>query len=655
MHRKEVPTEMAVIDLNAPGENRLFIGNEAIARGALEAGIGWASAYPGTPSSEVIGSLAEVAKEQKIYVEWSVNEKVALEAAAAASYAGIRALAAMKMAGLNVAQDFLASLVLTGIGKKGLVLMVGDDPEAHSSSEEMDSRGIARVFDIPLLEPGDFQEAKDMMKWAFELSEELGTVVMLRSVTRIAHARGNVRLGDLPQIEQRAIFENVYNPMSPSPTAYMPVPSPLRHAFQHLKLDKARSKYEGSPFNRYSGPEKPDLLLITCGSGWLYSQDAVSTLGLEKRVGILKLGTLWPLPEKLVQSCLQKTNRVLFIEEIDPFLEGAIMEFSSSLSPERRTGIFYGKHTRHINSFGELTPDSVINAIVSILDIKYEPITAEYINKLESIPKNFVIERMLTFCPGCPHRASYWAMKTALRMDGRDGFITGDIGCYSMGLGPAGFFQNRTQHSMGGGAGVANGFGQLWRFGFNQPVMAVCGDSTFFHAAIPALINGVHNKANFILVVLDNSATAMTGFQPHPASDLTAMGEDATPVSIEVVCEAIGAQVEICDPFDLKSTIYKLLKLLEQNNGVRVAIMRRTCELVRGRREAHPFKVRLIAEKCIGEECGCNRLCTRVFRCPALVWDPAKGKTMIDEVICTECGVCADICPEGAIVKETVI
>jgi len=646
---------MTDINIDSPGSVKLYIGNEAIARGALEAGIGWASSYPGTPSSEVIGTLAEVANEQKIYVEWSVNEKVALEAAVAASYSGIRSLAAIKMAGLNVAQDFLASLVLTGIGKKGMVLMIGDDPEAHSSSEETDSRMISRWFDIPLVEPGDFQEAKDLVNYAFELSEEIGSIVIMRSVTRIAHARGNVRLGELPKTAHKARFQDIFDPKITLPTSYMCVPSPLRHAFQHMRLEKAKAKFEKSPYNVYIGPEKPELLLITCGSGWLYSQDAVNALRLENRVGILKLSTLWPLPEQLVQSYLQKASKILFIEEIDAFLEDAIKEISASLPPERRNNVFYGKHTHHITSFGELTPDMVIKAITAVLDIKYIPYTAEYSKILEEIPKNYIMERMLTFCPGCPHRASYWAMKNALRMDGRDGFVTGDIGCYSMGLGPAGFFQNRTQHSMGGGAGVATGFGQLWRFGFDQPVMAVCGDSTFFHSVMPALVNGVHNKSNFILVVLDNGATAMTGFQPHPGSELTAIGEEAEQISIEKVCSAIGARVEICDPFNLKATTATLLNLLEDKDGVRVAIMRRTCELVRGKREEKPYKMTVIAEKCLGEECGCNRICNRVFRCPALVWDAKAGKNHIDEVLCSGCGVCADICPRGAIVKEAIV
>jgi indolepyruvate ferredoxin oxidoreductase alpha subunit len=645
---------MPLIDIDQPGKSELFIGNEAIARGTLEAGIGFAAAYPGTPSSEIIGSLADVAKSQNIYVEWSVNEKVALESAAAGSYGGLRSLAAMKMAGLNVAQDFLASVILTGIGK-GLVLMIGDDPEAHSSSEEEDSRNISKWFDIPLVEPGDFQEAKDMMKWAFELSEEIGTIVILRSVTRVAHARGNVKLGELPKTGRLAKFANTLDPVNTMPTPIMPIPTSLRHAFQHMKLDKAKEKFEASPFNKYIGPEKPNLLLVTCGSGWLYCKDAVNALKLEKRVGILKLGTLWPLPEKLVRSCLSKADKVLFVEETDPFLESAVMEYASILSPESRHNIFYGKHTRHVNAFGELTPDAVIKAITAVLNIKYEARDAAYEKKLEAIPKGYIMERMLTFCAGCPHRASYWAIKNALAMDGRNGFVTGDIGCYSMGLGPAGFYMNRTQHSMGGGTGLASGFGQLWRFGMDQPVIAVSGDSTFFHGAMPALVNGVHHKSNFVMVILDNSATSMTGFQPHPGTELTAMGEEAQKVSIEDVCRAIGARVEICDPFDLKGTTETLLDLLEEKQGARVAIMRHTCELVRGKREQHPYKMKLDPEKCLGEDCGCNRLCNRVFLCPGLVWDPVAGKTRIDEVICNECGVCADICPEGAITKEAVL
>jgi len=643
---------MARIDIDAPDTTQLFIGNEAIARGALEAGIGFAAAYPGTPSSEIVGSLSAVARKMGIYAEWSVNEKVAMEAAAGASFAGVRALAAMKQNGVNVASDFLSTVIIAGIGKGGLVLIACDDPAAISSSNEQDTRLLAKWLGIPLVEPGSFQEAKDMTKWLFDLSEEIGTLCMLRSVTRISHARGNVKLGELSRKGHKAYFDQIYDSRNVMPTAFMPIPSALRHAFLYMKLDKAREKFESSPFNYYVGPDEADLLIITCGSCWLYAQDAVKTLKLEDRIGILKLGTLWPLPEKLVGKHLNKSQKILFIEDIEPFLERSVMEMVANSPEGSHYPTFYGKRSGHINAYGEQSPDLVIKAIGSILGVEYQPRDMEYAKKAEEIAKSHVSDRMMVFCPGCPHRATFWSIKNALKLDGRNGLVTGDIGCYSMALGPSGFFQVRTMHCMGAGAGVANGLGKLGQFGFNQPVIAVVGDSTFFHATIPALINGIYNQSDFILVILDNNATAMTGFQPHPGTGMTAMGEPAKVISIEALCRSLGARVEICDPFDLKSTTATLLEMMAEGGGAKVVIMRRECELVRGRKEAPPYKMHVDPDKCIGEACGCDRLCTRVFLCPGLIWDKKTGKAKIDEVICTGCGVCADICPQGAIIKE---
>jgi indolepyruvate ferredoxin oxidoreductase alpha subunit len=643
---------MPTITTDAPGTNQLLIGNEAIARGALEAGIGFAAAYPGTPSSEIIGTLAQVAKDMGIYVEWSVNEIVALEAAAGASFAGIRALAAMKQNGVNVACDFLANLVMSGIGRAGLVLVVCDDPSAISSSNEQDTRYVAKWLDIPLVEPGDFQEAKEMTKWLFDLSEELGTICLLRSVTRIAHARGNVKLGELPKITRKAYFDQIQDIRNPMPTKYIPVPSPVRHFFQHARLNRAREKFESAPFNRYVGPPSPDLLIVTCGSCWLYSLDAVRALQLEDRVGILKLGTLWPLPEKVLKENLARARKILFVEEIDPFIEQSVMEFVAGAPFLDRLPVFYGKRSGHVNAYGELNPDMVIKAISNILELTYQPRPLEYTSEAESFRKSHVPERSMTFCPGCPHRATFWAIKNALKLDGRGGFVTGDIGCYSMAIGPAGFLQVRTMHCMGAGVGIANGLGKLDQFGFEQPVLAVVGDSTFYHAAIPALINGIYNRSNFVLVILDNSATAMTGFQPHPGTGMTAMGESTNVVSMEALCQALGARVQVCDPFDLKSATATLLEMMAEDGGPKVVIMRRECELVRSKKEAAPYKVYVDQEKCIGECCGCDRLCTRVFLCPGLIWDRKSGKAKIDDVICAGCGVCADICPRGAIIKE---
>jgi indolepyruvate ferredoxin oxidoreductase alpha subunit len=643
---------MANIEIDAPGTSQLFIGNEAIARGALEAGIGFAAAYPGTPSSEILGSLAQVAKKIGIYAEWSINEMVAMEAAAGASFAGIRALAAMKQNGINVVSDFLANLVMSGTGKGGLVLVSCDDPSAISSSNEQDTRPIAKWLDIPLVEPGDFQEAKDMTKWLFDLAEELGTLCILRSVTRIAHARGNVKLGELPAKQYKAHFDQIHDLKNVMPTTFMPLPSSLRHFFLHMKLDKAREKFESSPFNRYVGPDKADLLIITGGSCWLYSQDAIEALKLRDKVGILKLGTLWPLPERFVTEHLNKSDKVLFVEEIDPFLERSVMELAGNFPPNAVRPTFYGKRSGHINAYGELNPDMVIKAISTILGLTYQARDIDYGKKAEALVKSSVPERSMTFCAGCPHRATFWSIKNALKLDGRDGFVTGDIGCYSLALGPAGFFQVRTMHCMGGGAGVANGLGKLGQFGFDQPVIAVVGDSTFYHATIPALINGIYNQSKFILVILDNSATAMTGFQPHPGTGMTAMGEPTKVVSMEALCRSLGAHVEVCDPFDLKGATMTLLKMMAEDGGAKVAIMRRQCELVRAKKEKSPYKVHVDVEKCIGEDCGCDRLCTRIFLCPGLIWDKKTGKSRIDEVICSGCGVCVDICPQGAIIRE---
>lgn len=638
---------MPDIDIDAPGKTVLLMGNEAIARGALEAGVGFAAAYPGTPSSEILPTIAEVARRRGIYAEWSVNEIVSIEAATGASLAGIRAMASMKQNGTQVALDFLGNLATRGVGA-GLVLVSCDDPSARNSSNEQDTRIVAKWLDIPLLEPGDFQEAKDMTKWLFDLSEEVNLICMLRAVSKISHTRGNVTLGELPNREYKARFP--YDGADNVGTRPRLFGNP--HAVVHDKLAIAQEKFESSPFNRYIGPDKPALLIITSGSSWLYSYEAVRTLGLEDRVGLLKLGTIWPLPEKLLTDNLTRSREVLFVEEIDPFVEQAVMALAASLPLSDSRPTFYGKRSGHISSYGELNPDAVINALSKIFDISYEARDSDYAKKIEAIPPNFAITRGGALCPGCPHRASFWAIRTALKLDGRGGFATGDIGCYTQGLGPGGFSVVKTLYCMGGSAGVATGLGNLGQFGFNQPVLAVCGDSTFFHATIPALINGVYNNSNFILVALDNSATAMTGFQPHPGTGMTAMGDPAPTIKIEDVCRSLGIRVEVCDSFDLQNTTETLLDLMAMEGGVRVIVMKRECELVRGRREKDPFKVEINPEICLGDACGCDRLCTRIFLCPGLRWNKETDKPEIDPLICTGCGVCVDICPQRAITRE---
>ncbi len=634
---------MSSIAQNIPGKTVLLMGNEAIARGALEAGVKVCAAYPGNPSSEIIGTLAKVAEEVGIHVEWSVNEKVALEVAAAASFAGLRGLCAMKQNGLNVASDFLLNLNLTGCDG-GLVLVVADDPAGVSSSNEEDSRLFARLGDLPLLEPAGFQEAKEMTKYAFDLSEQTKLPVLIRSVTRVSHARGNVCLDEIPEVSPTPRFD-----LSKPRTAFPPLPN---HKILHDRLNRAKELIEESPFNFYRGPEKPEWMVFTCGSGWMYTLEAVVNLNVQDRVGILKIGTTWPLPERFVFKHLKQADRILFIEEVDPVLENNVKAFYAQNCLDLGLKAFLGKGSKSIPDISELTPEIVINAIQALINVPYEPRPADYARRAHEAASELVPARELGFCAGCPHRATYWAVKTALALDGRGGFVLGDIGCYSLGLGPSGFGQMKTLHAMGSGAGLASGFGQLHRFGLGQPVIAVCGDSTFYHAAMPALTNAYYNGSNFLLLLLDNNATAMTGFQPHPGTGFTATGSKAPVIDLKAVCEVFGARVEVVDPFDGAGTVETLLRLLEDEKGVRVLILRRECALVSAKRQKKLYKVTVEQERCLGEACGCNRLCTRIFKCPGLVWDKGMGKAHIDEAICNGCGVCTEICPASAIRKE---
>jgi indolepyruvate ferredoxin oxidoreductase alpha subunit len=634
---------VSLIAQDAPGKTILLMGNEAIARGALEAGVKVCAAYPGNPSSEIIGSLSSAADAMDLHVEWSVNEKVAMEVVAAASFAGLRGLCSMKQNGLNVASDFLLNLNLSGT-QAGLVVVVADDPGGISSTNEEDSRIFAKIGDLPLLEPATFQEAKDMTRWAFSLSEDLGLPVMVRSVTRVSHARGNVLLDALPRRATKAHFD-ITRPR----LAFPPFPS---HKALHQKLDRARILVESSPYNFYRGPEKPELLLITSGSGWMYSLEAVINLGVQDRVGLLKLSTTWPLPATLVLKHLKQAERILFVEEVDPFLENNVKELFAQHCMDLGLKRFYGKAAGTIPSAGEISPEIVSSALQNLLKVTYRTRPEEYAKRAREAAAELVPARALGFCAGCPHRATYWAIKRALTLDGREGFVLGDIGCYGLGTGPSGFSQMKTIHAMGSGAGLASGFGQFERFGLSQPVLAVCGDSTFYHAAMPALVNARYNGSNFVLLLLDNSATAMTGFQPHPGTGRTATGKEAPVLDLKTICEALGAKVQVTDPFDLAATTDAMLKFLQDREGVKVLILKRECALVRSKKQKKLYQVEVNQERCLGEACGCNRLCTRVFKCPGLYWDRATGKARIDEAICTGCGVCAEICPASAIRKE---
>jgi indolepyruvate ferredoxin oxidoreductase alpha subunit len=298
-----------------------------------------------------------------------------------------------------------------------------------------------------------------------------------------------------------------------------------------------------------------------------------------------------------------------------------------------------------------MNPDRVVAALSKILNVPYEAVSEKYLKRATEIAAAGAPPRALTFCPGCPHRASFWSIHNALQLDNREGFVCGDIGCYSLGAISSGFDTLKTLHSMGTGTGLASGFGKQGRFGLDQPILSVCGDSTFFHAVMPALVNAVHTKAEITLIILDNSGTAMTGFQAHPGLEVNAVGDRVPAVDIAETCRVMGAKVKVCDPFDLEETRKILLDMIDEK-GVKVLVLEQICALSPEKKGKKRFEMRVNERVCLGENCGCNRLCTRIFKCPGLLWDKEKKVARIDEVICAGCGVCASVCPSGAIERK---
>ncbi|WP_347491654.1 thiamine pyrophosphate-dependent enzyme [Desulfoscipio sp. XC116] len=631
-----------------PGVRVALTGNESLARGALEAGVAYAASYPGSPTAEVLGTLAKVAGQFNLYVEWSVNEKVAMEGAAAASFTGLRSLVVMKADGLNVALDFAGALAISGT-RGGMVILVGDDPAAHSSVREEDSRNLCKALHLPILEPSSVQEAKDMTREAFALSEQLKLPVVVRCVTRVCHASGDVKLEEIARPERRPVFGRHDRVITFS----------IRmHAQLEQKLSRAVDAAGDSAFNSYTGPSEAARLVIASGPSVMYALEALDMLGLSGSVGVLKLGTTWPLPEKLLLSYLETASAVVFAEEVEPFVEDNVMALAAGHWSELGGVRFYGKRSGHVAGpagagIGELDPDVLADALAKIFDVpRADPLLLTSL-EAEAMLGEKMPDRELALCAGCPHRASFWAIRTALELDGREGIVLGDIGCYTLGIVRTGYYLLQTMHCMGAGVGIAGGLGKLDRFGFNKPVITVVGDSTFYHAAVPALVNARYNRANFLCVVLDNETTAMTGHQPHPGRRTTATGEPADTVPMEDIIRGLNIPYAISDPYNVDATVNAVCEMLEQS-GPRVLILRRTCALaaVKGKRKN---RVYVDWDKCIGDACGCGRFCSKVFACPANIWDAEHGKARIDEAVCNGCGVCATLCPQQAIVVEGTV
>jgi indolepyruvate ferredoxin oxidoreductase alpha subunit len=575
------------ITSDAPGARLFLLGNEAIARGAIEGGVQVVASYPGTPSSEITEALVNASKELDFYAEWSINEKVALEVAFAASMSGLRALAIMKHVGVNVAHDPLMSASYMGVGG-GLVLISADDPGEWSSQNEQDNRYIARQGYIPVLEPSSAQEAKDMMAAAFRLSEEFQQIFMLRSVTRIGHARSDVVFGEIDKEKRHGQF--IKEPR------WICLPATSRNNRRQVvaRLAKIKEAVNSLPYNQLRLNQGARLGVVTCGISYGYALEAVRWLGLEDKVSLLKVGTPYPLPAELTKQLLSSVPAVLVVEELEPFVEEEVKVVAEDADVHVK---IHGKDLLPV--VGELSTRQVAEALCQLTGVK-PPIDFAELDKIRGETQALLPTRPPTMCAGCPHRASLYAINIACQRVKRELGVepvrTGDIGCYALGASPP-LNSDDTAICMGASFGIGSGLAKVQ----DAPVVAHLGDSTFFHSGIPPMINAVYNNANVTMVILDNSTTGMTGFQPHPG----APAGEGTRVMPEDIARAAGVKfVEVVDSFDLPKLIDVLEKAIKFE-GPALVVARRLCNILDQREKRRqgvatvPYEVD--SQKCVAD------------------------------------------------------
>lgn len=617
-----------------------MLGNEAMARGALEAGIGFASTYPGTPASEVGDSIAEIAQELPgLTFQYSTNEYVALENAIGASWAGVRSLCTMKMVGMNVAADPLFTLAYSGV-VGGLVIINGGDPSASSSTNEQDNRYYGLHARIPVVEPSSTQESKDFVVESFDISEKYDVPVIVNSTARACHAVGVVELGELRDPPKEGYFKKNW------PKYYN---AQVLTVMNHQKLISNQNKMiqEYAPFTKLNKilPGDSKTGIITSGMSYDYTLEALDILGIYD-VPILKLGLVYPLSPKQIADFASNLDQVVIMEELDPFLEGEVKKIAYDQGleiPIRGKELF--------PSAGELNTDIAVQAYAKAFD-KTPPINMDELNLKVLGAATILPMRTPAMCPGCPHRATYYAIKKAVESKGYDIIWANDIGCYATGALPP-FQMGDLMTCMSAGESIASGMSYKTK---KQKTVAFIGDSTFLHTGIPGLLNAVWNDADLLLVIMDNRWTAMTGHQPTPATGINWSGKKAKSVSIRDIVTSLSVDyVRVTDPFNVKNTIAVFEEAFKKT-GVRVVISQQECILETRRRTRTAIEER--KEKGVRQYIDVNEdacifceECIKEFGCPAMTVTEFEGEKVshIDMSRCVECMVCKQLCKGCAI------
>jgi indolepyruvate ferredoxin oxidoreductase, alpha subunit len=603
-------------------ERRLLLGNEAIARGLVENGCRLATSYPGTPASEILAAVAgfNLAEKLGLHVQWAVNEKVAFEIAYAGCMAGLRTSVSMKQVGLNVASDPFMSAAYMGV-RGGFLIISADDPGPHSSQTEQDSRMLAMMAKVPVLDPGSPRQAKDLVALAYALSETFQTPVMLRPTTRVCHARQDIEFGPITDAGRQAKFDR-------NPARWAATPKFRLQLHRELEAKLAALAAHAPTAPVCLNPETHSRrAVVTCGVAAAHTREILQDLGGWDKAAVYQVLQPYPLHTTFIAHLLGSYADVLVLEETTGVIE-------MQLADRHKVR---GRQSGAVPRVGELTPDRVQSLLGDFTGIQTPAV------RIGPAP-----ERRPTLCPGCPHRASFFAIKKAVPR----GIYTSDIGCYTLGLNLGAV---DTVLCMGAAVSQAAGFYHAYKHAKKRPdIVATIGDSTFFHAGVPALIDAVAQGVKFTLVILDNRTTAMTGNQPTPASGFGACGEPLDTVELEALVAGCGVRfVRTADPYDLKhfTALMKEATAYNRENGPAVVIARHPCILNQARSSAG---AEFIAVE-VSEECdGCG-FCLKQFECPALVeqtFESGLKRTRIDPMLCVGCGVCLEVCPKGAIKRQ---